>query len=85
MQFLLMRKMSMKKYKNKEGNSGVTAYEAGIDNIKIEFGHDAVYLYTYASAGKRIIDRMKELAEEGKGLSTYISQKVKDKYEAKIK
>ncbi|OYQ37347.1 hypothetical protein CHU92_08405 [Flavobacterium cyanobacteriorum] len=75
----------MKKYKNKEGNSGVTGYEAGNDNIKVEFGHGAVYLYTYASAGKRIIDKMKELAEEGQGLSTYISQQVKDKYEARIK
>ena len=71
----------MIRYKNLEGHSGVTAYEAGPDSIRVQFTDDRVYLYTYKSAGKRIIEKMKELAKTGKGLSTYISQKVKDKYE----
>lgn len=75
----------MIRYKNLEGHSGVTAYESGADNITIEFGHEAIYLYTYQSAGKEVIEQMKKLAEKGKGLSTYISQKVKDKYERKLK
>lgn len=76
---------AMKKYSNPEGNSGVTAYETGEGSITIEFNHDAIYLYTYASAGKRAVEKMKRLAAAGKGLSTYISQKVREKYEAKIK
>lgn len=75
----------MKRYKNLEGHSGVTAYEPGDDSIAIEFGHKAVYLYTYSSTGKAIVNRMKKLAEKGKGLSTYISQKVRDKYERRLR
>jgi hypothetical protein len=61
----------MKRYKNTGGNSGVTAYETGHDYIKVSFNDDATYLYTYKSAGKGIIEQMKILAENGKGLSTY--------------
>ena len=74
----------MKRYKNISGNSGVTAYEVNEDNISIQF-NDAVYLYTYASAGKKTIEKMKKLAAAGKGLSTYISQTVKEKFETKLK
>lgn len=76
---------AMKRYKDITGLSGVTAYEAGKDSITVEFNHDTVYLYTYASSGKRTIEKMKRLANAGKGLSTYISQVVKDKFETKIK
>lgn len=74
----------MKRYRNLEGHSGVTGYEAGHDYIKVQFGHEAIYLYTYASTGKRMIKRMKQLAEAGKGLSTYISRYVRNKYERKF-
>ena len=75
----------MKQYKDITGTSGVTAYEENSDSISIEFNHEAVYLYTYSSAGKRAIEKMKKLAGAGKGLSTYISQHIQDKYESKIK
>jgi hypothetical protein len=75
----------MNRYKDITGHSGVTAYEIEDDSIKIEFNHDAVYLYTYKSAGKRTIEKMKQLAQSGKGLSTYISQVVREKYQTKIK
>ncbi|HYD90134.1 MAG TPA: hypothetical protein VEA37_01445 [Flavobacterium sp.] len=71
----------MIRYKNLEGHSGVTGYEAGPDRISVQFTDDRVYLYTYKSAGIHTIENMKRLARAGKGLSTYISQKVKDKYE----
>ncbi|MEL1243377.1 hypothetical protein AAEO56_03815 [Flavobacterium sp. DGU11] len=73
----------MKQYKNLEGHSGVTGYEIHDHSIRIEFNNDTVYEYTYASAGKRIIERMKKLAAAGKGLSTYISQTVREKFETK--
>jgi hypothetical protein len=75
----------MKPYKDLTGNSGVTAYEVTDNGISVEFNYDAVYRYTYASAGKRSVEKMKRLAAEGKGLSTYISQTVKEKFEAKLK
>jgi len=75
----------MKKYLNKEGHSGVTGYEVSTAGISVEFNHDAVYLYTYKSAGKKAIEKMKELAEAGRGLSTYISQNVKENFEKKVR
>ncbi len=75
----------MKRYKNIQGSSGVSGYETGDDRITIAFQPGHVYVYTYASAGKRMVEHMKALAEKGKGLSTYISRKVRDKYERKIK
>ena len=75
----------MKRYKNITGQSGVTAYNISPTGIDIEFNLDAVYRYTYASAGKAIIEKMKRLALNGEGLSTYISQHVKDKFETQLK
>lgn len=75
----------MIRYKNLEGHSGVTAYEPGTDSIAVEFGHETIYLYTYRSAGRAMVEQMKKLAQKGKGLSTYISQTVKNKYESKLK
>ena len=75
----------MKKYTDITGESGVTAYQESENFIAVEFNHESVYLYTYTSAGKTAVEQMKKLAAAGKGLSTYISQKVKDKYETKMK
>lgn len=75
----------MKKYLNKEGHSGVTGYDLAPKSISVEFNHDAVYLYTHKSAGKNVIDKMKALAATGRGLSTYISRSVRDKFEKKLR
>lgn len=75
---------SMKQYKNISGDSGITAYETTENSISVEFNHDALYRYTYESTGKQKIEKMKKLAAEGKGLSTYISQVVKEKFERKL-
>lgn len=53
--------------------SGVIAFEIRTDAILVQF-HDHTYLYTYKSAGKAAIERMKKYALAQKGLSTYISQ-----------
>lgn len=75
----------MKTYANINGNSGVTAYEESAESILVEFGADTIYKYTYKSAGKAAVEKMKILAKNGRGLSTYISREVKDNYETKIK
>ena len=75
----------MERYLNKEGHSGVTGYEIAPGSISVEFNHDAVYLYTYKSAGKKTIEKMQQLAQSGRGLSTYISQSVKDNFEKKVR
>ena len=57
-------------------------YEIEDTAIIVQFVHGAKYKYSYASAGKENVEEMKRLAISGKGLSTYISQHVKDRYES---
>lgn len=71
----------MKRYGNRHGRSGVTAYEIGPDSISVKFVNGDVYRYTYRSAGRAQVERMKALAESGQGLSTFISRHVRDAYE----
>jgi hypothetical protein len=74
----------MLRYANKQGNSGVVRYETGEEAITVEFVGGETYLYTYNSAGKKNIETMKKLAKKGEGLSTFISQEVKEKFECKL-
>lgn len=71
-------------YKNAAGNSGVVAYDIGADRISVQFIDGTTYVYTHKSAGVSNINRMKQLAEAGKDLSTFISTTVKNRYEKKI-
>jgi hypothetical protein len=71
----------MKRYKNLSGDSGVVAYEVHPRRIDIRFTNGRTYKYTSRSAGADNIELMKKLAVAGRGLSTFISQVVKDGYE----
>ncbi len=74
----------MEQYKNLAGNSGVVAFEIGSDSIQVQFSSGSIYEYTDSSAGTKNIDEMKRLAQCGKGLSTFISRHVRDKYAQKL-
>jgi hypothetical protein len=71
-------------YKRLSGSSGVTHYEIGDDYIKVLFRTGSLYLYTDTVTGIHHVAQMKLLARQGIGLSTYISQHVKDKYATKL-
>ena len=73
----------MTPYANSAGNSGVVAYQIGADRITVQFIGGDIYVYTIASAGVKNINQIKQLAVAGRGLSTFISTTVKDKYERK--
>lgn len=75
----------MKSYLNQSGNSGVEAYEIGADYIMVIFSTGKVrnYLYTYNSAGKENVEMMKQLAENGFGLNSFISRYIRNQYERK--
>ena len=73
----------MESYRNLSGNSGVVAYAIVDEGILVRFQDGGIYLYTYASAGRSKIERMRTLAAEGRGLSTFISRQVRDAYAAK--
>lgn len=74
----------MQRYKNLSGESGVVAYEIGERAITIRFTGGERYLYTDQSAGAGNITEMQRLATLGSGLSTYISQVVKERYARKL-
>jgi hypothetical protein len=75
----------MKRYANLSGASGVASFDEGPDFIKVLFGEhdDVVYVYDHVVPGATHVARMKALAVEGRGLSTYISQHVRDQYRRK--
>ena len=74
----------MQRYNNLSGQSGVLAYEIGEGSITIEFVGGERYLYTGHSAGAENIAKMQELARAGRGLSTFVSQHIRDRYARKL-
>jgi len=74
----------MHRYRNTSGESGVVAYDIGKDSITIQFNGGDRYLYTERSAGAENIARMQELAREGRGLSTFVSQHIRSRYAKKL-
>ena len=61
-------------YKNRSGSSGVMAYALAPEAIFIKWtAQDDVYEYTYEVNGRDHVERMKWLAQAGRGLSAFIS------------
>lgn len=73
----------MRPYRNLSGDSGVRAYATGPDFIDVRFASGEVYRYDYASTGRAAVERMKRLAADGRGLSTYIAKNVRERYARK--
>jgi hypothetical protein len=73
----------MERYANKSGKSGAVAYEVGAEWIAVVFRDGERYRYTYASAGRGNVERMKRLARAGEGPTTLISREVRVRYAEK--
>ena len=71
----------MERYMNRNGNSNVAASEYGPGYIRVQFGDGSVYLYTDSSAGPFNIQRMKQLADGGMGLNSFINSNVRKLYQ----
>jgi hypothetical protein len=74
----------MQRYGNQSRESGVVAYDIDAGQIIVQFRNGERYLYTEDSAGAANIAKMQELARAGRGLSTFISQHVHDRYARKL-
>lgn len=74
----------MRRYGNSSGKSGVSAYEIEERSVTIRFVTGETYVYTYRKPGKSAVEQMKKLAAAGKGLSTFISQEVKNRFDRKL-
>ena len=69
---------------NERSTKGVKAYEVGEDYIIISFHNGSYdYKFTHESVGKGVVEVMKLLAKEGRGLGAYLSTQVRDKYASK--
>ena len=75
----------MSKYKNLSGDSPIISYEIDLSSITIKFKGNYSYKYTYQSSGRQNIEKMKKLALSGKGLSSFISRNIKEKYSSKFR
>ncbi|HJP18734.1 MAG TPA: hypothetical protein QF468_08790 [Nitrospinota bacterium] len=75
----------MERYKNLNGDSGVSAYEIGDDYIKVEFSDESLYLYNNGSTGSQNIEQMKILALNGSGLNSFINTRVRKNYASKLR
>lgn len=75
----------MERYKNLNGNSGIIFFEIQNDSIVIQFKNHSTYLYNMQITGSKHIEEMKILARSGRGLATYISKYVRDKYASQLK
>ena len=71
---------NQKKHQRKHG---VQAFEIGEDSIDVEFSSGWIYHFSYQKPGKPRVEKMKELAESGHGLSTFISKHVKNRFESR--
>ena len=60
---------------------GVFAFEIQPDAIDVEFTSGWVYRFSYEKTGALRVERMKQLAESGHGLSTFINRHVRNRYE----
>ncbi|MBS0041414.1 hypothetical protein KFE26_03690 [Shewanella sp. M16] len=72
-------------YRNLGGDSNVIAYQITEQSITVQFasGRFQFYLYDYANPGAQVVERMKELAQQGRGLNSYISTTVKTRFARK--
>ncbi|MGE4055238.1 MAG: hypothetical protein AB7F99_10610 [Vicinamibacterales bacterium] len=58
---------------------GVTSFDPGDDYIDIWFRDETTpYRYSYARAGRLVVEQMKWLAASGRGLTTYINRNAHD-------
>ena len=72
------------RYRNHSGHSGVVAYAVMPDAVAVEFLDGRVYLYSHDCPGRRHVSRMKVIAREGRGLSTYISRHIGNRFAARL-
>jgi hypothetical protein len=78
---MLGQGMAMNRYSNLSGRSGVVAYELGEGFLKVQFRHEPkIYVYDRTAPGAAHVRKMSKLAIAGEGLSTYISQHVRENF-----
>jgi hypothetical protein len=73
-----------RRYGNRDGRSGVVSYALAGAGIVVRFADGATYLYDRDCPGAAHVARMKALAQAGRGVATYISQRIGRRYRARL-
>lgn len=75
----------MKRYANLSGASGVVAYAIAPGSITLRFQDGGTYLYDASAPGAAAVAEMQRLAIGGRGLSSYVSRHVRERYARKLR
>jgi len=73
----------MRQYGDHTRKHGVRSFEIQEDAIDVEFTSGWIYHFTYQKPGQPRVERMKQLAESGHGLSTFINKHVRNRFESR--
>lgn len=73
----------MKNYNGSE-NAGVSDFEFTENGIILKFKDGRIYLYSYKRPGREHVEKMKTLALNGSGLTTYVNQHIRNNYDNKL-
>lgn len=73
------------RYASPGAHTGVSAYARLADAIVVEFRDGSLYLYNHDCPGRHHVDRMKALADDGAGLSSYISRRIGKRFAARLR
>jgi hypothetical protein len=76
------RKPPFLRYPDVSGHPEVVAYALLEDAIAVEFAQGGVYVYSHDCPGRLHVSRMKVLAGQGHGLSSYISRHIRNRFAA---
>lgn len=71
-------------YRNRGGRSGVRYFAVGPSFIRIWFKDGDGYEYDARQPGRAHVEEMRRLADEGRGLATYINRHVRENYARKL-
>jgi len=66
-------------YKNLSGDPTISSYEISQNQMIIEYTNGSAFLYNQTFSGTLNLFIMKDLAQTGKGLETYIQRFVDEK------
>jgi len=77
----VFKRLDMQRYSNNGGNSSIAGYEIEPTRIRVMFSDGSIYSWSYASAGRNNVETMKQLAQSGSGLNSFIMRCVRYAYE----
>lgn len=77
-----MPSIRWKKYRDSKGEAGIISYQYDRGSMRIQFKRGGIYEYRAEKIGPRNLSKMKEFADSGVGLTTFINThpEVKDGY-----